>query len=129
MRECGYQTAWIGKWDVSDRQPILERMPSAQGFDEYFGPLGANDLGARHVHQNHTRVGSTRDMGSLIRMYTDKSIDYLENQRDPNKPFLRYLAHTMPYLFSDRSRPIASWLPPAESWHSPHIGYLSPRGC
>ncbi|MCA9071453.1 MAG: sulfatase-like hydrolase/transferase, partial [Planctomycetaceae bacterium] len=33
MRPIGYQTACIGKWDVSNRKPILDRMPNAQGFD------------------------------------------------------------------------------------------------
>lgn len=33
------------KWDVSNRKPIIDRMPLAQGFDYYFGPLGANDGG------------------------------------------------------------------------------------
>ena len=45
MRESGYETACIGKWDVSNRKPIIERMPNAQGFDYYFGTLGANDGG------------------------------------------------------------------------------------
>ena len=31
-------------------------------------------------------------MGGLIKLYTDKSIDYLKNKRDPNKPFVLYLA-------------------------------------
>ena len=33
MRKAGDQTACIGKWDVSNRKPILPRMPNAQGFD------------------------------------------------------------------------------------------------
>ena len=45
MRKSGYQTACIGKWDVSNRKAILPRMPKAQGFDYYFGTLGANDGG------------------------------------------------------------------------------------
>ncbi|MEO1528681.1 MAG: sulfatase-like hydrolase/transferase, partial [Planctomycetota bacterium] len=44
-RDVGYQTACIGKWDVSNRKAIVPRMPLAQGFDYYFGPLGANDSG------------------------------------------------------------------------------------
>ena len=39
MKNAGYQTACIGKWDVSSRKPIIDRMPNAQGFDYYFGPL------------------------------------------------------------------------------------------
>ena len=36
MQSVGYQTACIGKWDVSNRKAITERMPNAQGFDYYF---------------------------------------------------------------------------------------------
>jgi len=35
IRKVGYQTACIGKWDVSNRKPIIERMPNAQGFDTH----------------------------------------------------------------------------------------------
>jgi arylsulfatase A-like enzyme len=103
MREVGYQTACVGKWDVSNRKPIVDRMPNAQGFDYYFGPLGANDGGAVKFHENNEPAGTTRDMGSLIRMYTDKSIDYLDNRRDKDKPFILYLAHTMMHTIIDAS--------------------------
>ena len=36
LKEVGYQTACVGKWDVSNRKAIVERMPNAQGFDYYF---------------------------------------------------------------------------------------------
>ena len=39
MQDVGYSTACIGKWDVSNRRPFIERMPDNQGFDYYFGPL------------------------------------------------------------------------------------------
>lgn len=103
IREVGYQTACVGKWDVSNRKPIVDRMPNAQGFDYYFGPLGANDGGRVTFHENNQQAGATDDMGSLIRMYTDKSIDYLENRRDPEKPFVLYLAHTMMHTIIDAS--------------------------
>gem|GEM_PF-379429 len=99
----GYQTACIGKWDVSNRKPIIERMPNAQGFDYFFGTLGANDNGTVHFHENNNQAGSTSDMGSLIKLYTDKSIDYLKTRRNPEKPFLLYLAHTMMHTVIDAS--------------------------
>jgi len=103
MKEVGYQTACIGKWDVSSRKEIIDRMPNAQGFDYYFGPLGANDGGGVDFHENNEKTGSTRDMGSLLRFYTDKSIDYLKNKRDPEKPFVLYLSHTMMHVIIDAS--------------------------
>ncbi len=103
IREVGYQTACIGKWDVSNRKAIIERMPNAQGFDYYFGTLGANDNGTVAFHENNEPAGGTDDMGSLLRLYTDKAIDYLKNRRDREKPFLLYLAHTMMHTIIDAS--------------------------
>lgn len=93
LQKSGYATACIGKWDVSNRAAIRERMPNAKGFDYYFGPLGANDNGSVVIHENGDEVERTDDMGSLTRKYTDKAIDFLNANRD--KPFLLYLAHTM----------------------------------
>ena len=103
IKGAGYQTACIGKWDVSNRKPIIDRMPNAQGFDYYFGTLGANDGGGVAFHENNKKAGSTRDMGSLTRKYTDKAIDYLKNKRDPKKPFVLYIAHTMMHTIIDAS--------------------------
>ena len=103
VREVGYQTACIGKWDVSNRKAIIERMPNAQGFDYYFGALGANDAGKVTLHSNNELVGSTDDMAGLTRLYTDKAIEYLEDKRDSEKPFLLYLAHTMMHTIIDAS--------------------------
>ncbi|MEO1497029.1 MAG: sulfatase-like hydrolase/transferase [Planctomycetota bacterium] len=103
LGDAGYQTARIGKWDVSDRKPIVERMPNAQGFDDYFGTLGANDDGEVVFYEGNQRVGGTRDMASLTTLYTDKAIEYLEERRDPEKPFVLYLAHTMLHTIIDAS--------------------------
>ncbi|MDH3584113.1 MAG: sulfatase-like hydrolase/transferase [Phycisphaerae bacterium] len=103
IRKAGYQTACVGKWDVSNRKAIIERMPNAQGFDYYFGTLGANDGGGVAFHENNKKAGSTRDMGSLTTLYTDKAISYLKDRRDPNKPFVLYVAHTMMHTIIDAS--------------------------
>lgn len=103
MRKSGYQTACIGKWDVSNRRPIIERMPNAQGFDYYFGTLGANDGGGVGFHENNEKAGSTRDMGSLTTLYTDKAITYLKEKRDSEKPFVLYVAHTMMHTIINAS--------------------------
>jgi arylsulfatase A-like enzyme len=93
LKKAGYATACIGKWDVSNRAAIPERMPKAKGFDYYYGSLGANDSGKVVLHENDTRIAETDDMGSLTRAYTDKAIAFVRANRD--KPFLLYLAHTM----------------------------------
>lgn len=103
IRRSGYQTACIGKWDVSNRKPIVDRMPNAQGFDYYFGPLGANDGGVVRFHENNEPAGSSRDMGALTTLYTDKAIAYLKKMRDPDKPFVLYVAHTMMHTIINAS--------------------------
>jgi arylsulfatase A-like enzyme len=103
LREVGYQTACIGKWDVSSRKAIIERMPNAQGFDYYFGPLGANDGGRVKFHENNEPAGTSGEMGELTTLYTEKSIVWLKEKRDPKKPFVLYIAHTMMHTIIDAS--------------------------
>ena len=43
------------------------------------------------------------NMGELTPLYTDKSIDFLKNKRNPMKPFILYLAHTMMHTIIDAS--------------------------
>ncbi len=103
MQEQGYHTACIGKWDVSNRKPVIPRMPNAQGFDYYFGPLGANDNAKLFFYKNNQFVDSTGDMSMVTRLYTNKAIDFLENKWDTTKPFILYVAHTMLHTIIDAS--------------------------
>ena len=101
LKTVGYTTGCIGKWDVSNRKAIIDRMPNAQGFDYYWGTLGANDGGGVRFHHNNKPAGATRDMASLTGLYTDKGIEFLKANKD--KPFCLYLAHTMLHSVIDAS--------------------------
>lgn len=103
LKSVGYETICIGKWNTSSRREIIDRMPLAQGFDYYFGTLGANDSGEVHFHENNEPAGETRDMSILTRLYTDKAIDYLRNRRNPDQPFFLHLSHTMMHTVIDAS--------------------------
>ncbi|MEM9166490.1 MAG: sulfatase-like hydrolase/transferase [Planctomycetota bacterium] len=103
LKTVGYQTACIGKWDVSNREEIIPRMPNAQGFDYYFGALGANDDGTIAYHENDQPAGTSDDMSSITRLYTTVAIDYLTDRRDPARPFALYLSHTMMHTDIDAS--------------------------
>ncbi|MEL6396950.1 MAG: sulfatase [Planctomycetota bacterium] len=103
LQTVGYDTACIGKWDVSNREEILDRMPNAQGFDYYFGALGANDDGEIFYHEDNEAAGSSDDMSTITRLYTNKAIDFLTTRRDPARPFALYLAHTMMHTDIDAS--------------------------
>ncbi|MGF1582336.1 MAG: sulfatase [Gemmataceae bacterium] len=101
LKTVGYVTGCIGKWDVSNRRAIIPRMPNAQGFDYYWGTLGANDNGSVQFHHNNKVVGKTRKMASLTKNYTDKGIEFVQKNKD--RPFFLYLAHTMVHSIIDAS--------------------------
>ncbi len=101
LRTQGYATACVGKWDVSNRAAIDDRIPNSQGFDYYYGTLGANDNGRVVLHENDQQIAETDDMAGLTRLYTDKSIDFLKKNKE--RPFFLYVAHTMVHSVIDAS--------------------------
>lgn len=101
LQSAGYATGCIGKWDMSRRRYQEDLVPNAQGFDTYFGPLGANDGNKVTLWRNRTEIETTTDMASLSRRYTDEAIQFLEQPRE--KPFFLYLAHTMMHVVIDAS--------------------------
>jgi len=101
LKEAGYSTCCVGKWDISQRRYQPGLVPNDQGFDEYFGPLGANDGGGVTLFRNRDQVETTRDMGSLTKRYTDEAIDFIRRKKD--SPFFVYLAHTMAHVVIDAS--------------------------
>lgn len=96
LKKAGYATCCLGKWDISGRQPIEGEVPNDQGFDEYFGTLGATDSGKVLIYRNKTPGETITDMGSLVKMYTDEAIRFIEKKKDV--PFFLYLAHNMPHV-------------------------------
>lgn len=101
LHEAGYATGCIGKWDMSKRRYQEKLVPNSQGFDHYFGALGANDANKVTLWDNRQQLETTNDMASLTRLYTDKSIEFLE--RHQKEPFFLYLAHTMMHVVIDAS--------------------------
>lgn len=101
LKKAGYATGCVGKWDMSRRRYIEDLVPNAQGYDYYFGPLGANDRNQVTLWHNREKLKTTEDMASLSRLYTDKSIEFLKQHRD--EPFLLYVAHTMMHVVIDAS--------------------------
>lgn len=93
LQRQGYATACFGKWDLSNRAPIDERMPTGQGFGTFYGSLGGSDSGRIEYYENTTLTGATDDMGGVTRTLTDKAIAFLRANRA--QPFFLYLAHPM----------------------------------
>lgn len=95
LKGAGYTSALIGKWDLSARRVQEGMIPNDQGFDHFFGTLGANDRGRVTLWRNRQKLRTTEDMGSLTGLYTDEALKFMKGNRD--KPFFLYLAHTMPH--------------------------------
>ena len=103
LKMAGYITGCVGKWDMSQRKYQEALIPNSQGFDYYYGALGANDRNQVTLYENRKKLETTTDMAALSRLYTDKSIEFLEKQTDSDEPFFLYLAHTMMHVVIDAS--------------------------
>lgn len=101
LKDVGYSTGCIGKWDISQRRYQEGLVPNDQGFDYYFGTLGANDRGKVAFYRNRDSLYRTDDMASLTKMYTDEALQFIRKKKD--EPFFLYLAHSMPHVRIDAS--------------------------
>ncbi|MGB2823008.1 MAG: sulfatase [Phycisphaerae bacterium] len=97
LKTRGYATAMIGKWDLARHTQTnfhQDLMPNGQGFDFFFGTPTSNDS-VVNLYRNSELIGKKTDMATLTRRYTDEAIGFIRGNKD--RPFLVYLAHTMPH--------------------------------
>lgn len=117
LKQRSYATAMIGKWHLGHLPDFL---PTAQGFDSYYGIPYSNDMNATvdwSVYSENVsdpRYQATVDMynvplfegeevierpadqRTITRRYTEKALAFIEqNQKDP---FFLYLAHSLPHI-------------------------------
>ena len=108
LKPAGYATACIGKWHLGWRK---ELRPLQQGFDEFFGLWHANDgeewkVGSPFrqlnmfepltLREGERVVETPVDQSTLTQRYTRRALDFI--QRNQDRPFFLYLAHTMPHI-------------------------------
>ncbi|MBD0831608.1 sulfatase [Aestuariibaculum sp. TT11] len=106
LKDAGYETWCVGKWHLGHKE---EFMPNNQGFDDFFGVPYSNDMDNYYyarsdfqapplpLYRNKVLVEHGPNQEFLTTRYTEESIHKIKN-RDPNKPFLLYLAHNMPHV-------------------------------
>ena len=82
MQKAGYQTAIIGKWHL---------VSTPTGFDYYDIVPGQGD----YYNPDFIKMdGSTvQEKGYITNLVTDKAIDWMENRRDRQKPFILFIHH------------------------------------
>jgi len=108
LKQRGYATGMSGKWHLGDRP---EWMPLAQGFDEYLGLPYSNDMWPHHPQAEPGRYPklpliegdkvsdaevTPDDQRQLTTRYTERAVAFIERNKD--RPFFFYLAHSMPHV-------------------------------
>jgi arylsulfatase A len=120
LKDVGYATMCVGKWHLG--RPA-EFLPRSQGFDEYFGLPYSNDMGRVRepgkisgldpkadyytgpLIRNETVIEAGSYMRLLKKRYTEEAVRFINRNKD--KPFFLYLAHTMPHVPLFRSEKFA----------------------
>ncbi|MDO6518090.1 sulfatase family protein [Zobellia uliginosa] len=104
LKEEGYSTAIIGKWHLGDQPEFL---PTKHGFDYWFGLPYSNDMEVMKrgdpplpLMRNEEVVQQSNalkifDQSNLTKRYTEEAVQWID--RNKEKPFFLYLAHTMPH--------------------------------
>lgn len=103
LKDQNYRTMCVGKWHLG--QTKKEYMPTAQGFDHYFGLITSNDMMPPWVETdvplrlyrgmepiNEYPV----DQKTLTARYTAESIRFIKEAK--GEPFFLYLSHNMPHM-------------------------------
>jgi arylsulfatase A-like enzyme len=94
----GYRTAAIGKWHLGHRSPHL---PTENGFASYFGLLYSNDMRPPRtevplrLYRDAEALAGEVDQRTLTERYTEEAVRTIREADD--RPFLIYLAYTMPH--------------------------------
>ena len=87
LQNSGYETAHIGKIHMAWKRGKDHIRP---GFDYWFSFIGQGQYFDPKVNDNGVEM---KLEGYMTDILTDKTIDWLKNKRDPNKPFSLNLWH------------------------------------
>ena len=95
LKSADYATACIGKWHLGTATGY---MPTARGFDRFFGLPYSNDMSPLPLLDGSTIVESQAKLDTLTARYTDKAIEFIAANAAAKKPFFLYMAHTFPHI-------------------------------
>jgi arylsulfatase A-like enzyme len=85
LHTAGYQTAIFGKWHLVTDPTGFDTWQILPGQGQYYNPP---------MIRNGERI---RQQGYVTDIITRETLDWLENKRDPNRPFLLMCHHKAPH--------------------------------
>ncbi|QZE14053.1 sulfatase [Halosquirtibacter laminarini] len=96
MHQLGYETAVVGKWHLHQAPEAFDYYNVFYNQGSYFDPVlyEKNNYKKTQIKKNRHKVDSIRGHqynGHSSDIVTNISLEWLENKRDPNKPF--FLMH------------------------------------
>jgi uncharacterized sulfatase len=92
LKSAGYATGMVGKWHLGHKPASL---PTARGFDEYYGIPYSNDMRPVQVVEGTQVAEYPVVQATLTKRYTDRAADFI--RRSAQKPFFLYFAQAMPH--------------------------------
>ncbi len=118
LKQKNYATGAFGKWHLGH---LPKYLPTAQGFDTYYGIPYSNDMdGTRAAREYHQRcrletnfhpksewwnvplirdtkvIERPADQRTITKRYADEAIKFIKQNKA--KPFFVYLANSMPHI-------------------------------
>lgn len=82
LQGAGYETAVVGKWHLESLPTGFDHWEIVPGQGDYYNPMFI------------TQAGDTiRNEGYITNLITDKSLHWLQEERDPSKPFCLLVHH------------------------------------
>jgi arylsulfatase A-like enzyme len=85
LQQVGYQTALIGKWHLKTDPTGFDHWEVLPGQGHYYNP------------DFRTAKGPTRYEGYVTDVTTDLALQWLQDERDPSKPFMLMYQHKAPH--------------------------------
>lgn len=93
LKARGYRTMCVGKWHLGHTPDYL---PTARGFDHYFGIPYSNDMNPRLLLRDTETVEQTATLETLTPRYTEEAVKFIEESK--GAPFFLYMPHTYPHI-------------------------------
>ena len=85
LQQAGYQTAMIGKWHLKSEPTGFDHWTVLPGQGSYYNP------------EFRTADGEIKVTGYVTDIITDMALEWLQTDRDPDRPFMLMYQHKAPH--------------------------------